>query len=154
MVTANCVHSIETSIPKDYYFLIGQFNSEANEYSTVKMGVSKIILHPGYIPNEHENNLAVCVLKSTVQITPICLPSPKKSIDDIFSKSLYVIGWEPIFAKGRTSPIGNAKFLPSKPVNKQTCSKTYSNDVPISKGQYFCLIKDDQTGKGPCDGIL
>lgn len=151
LVAANCVYPVRDAPPRNYNVMVGQFSSQLSDGSAVKIGVTKIAVHPNYIPDHNENNLAVVFLKSVAsKKTPICLPPPKKNFNGIFGKKLYVIGWAPVFAKGRVSPSGSAKITSAEPANLQECIETYSDDLDVSKGQYFCLGPSE--GRGPCDG--
>jgi hypothetical protein len=150
LLTANCVHQIVDSIPENYYFLVGKFDSGNDERTSAKIPVSSIVIHPNYDPDSPENNLAIAFLKSSTSLSPICLPGARKSVNDIFSKRIYVIGWEPKFENGRSSPNGFAKVSPTVPISTPECSDAFSNDLKVSNGQYFCTKA--KGGKGPCDG--
>lgn len=66
LITANCVYEIKDDIPDDYKILVGQFDSDMTEYTTAKVQVEQIFVHPEYVFGKFENNIAVIMLEEEV----------------------------------------------------------------------------------------
>jgi hypothetical protein len=157
IIGAYCMYPLMFSgSTRDVYFLVNKFNSIITESTAVKAEISRVLLHNEYNDENQENNIAIAVLKKSIQnISPVCLPPPSTSTNDILFDTLFAYGWKS--TDGSTAqPTGNANLLSMDIVPKDECDRIFSNILPKNKQSYFCGTYTTSVGpdRDNCDGLF
>jgi secreted trypsin-like serine protease len=100
VVTA--AHCISSTSASTYSVVLGELDRNSPEGTELKVGMSKVVVHPGWDRRNMNNDIALLKLSRSVQFTnyiqPACLPSGDAQIG---SRQCYITGWGKIRHPGR-----------------------------------------------------
>ncbi|KAH3827306.1 serine protease 1-like [Dreissena polymorpha] len=121
-----------------------------------EMGVSRIILHPGYTGNDHwYQDIALVRLASTVnpgpdgpQVAPVQLPAPRDSSFPALGDRCQIMGWGCTSAGGGISRYAQSIELPI--LEDRMCESFYRTRSMY--GRLCAGFKSDTSAKGICPG--
>nr|XP_022916219.1 venom protease-like [Onthophagus taurus] len=112
------------------------------------VGISHVVVHPGYQKDTYQHNIALLVLRQnlnyTVTTQPICLPETWLEP----TNNNVLVGWGKAAGQRDTPPRQQSIRVPI--VNLQQCKNVYGNTLPISDDQ---LCAGGDAGKDACSGF-
>ncbi|CAH1164733.1 unnamed protein product [Phaedon cochleariae] len=112
------------------------------------IGVSHVIVHPGYQKQTYRNNIALLVTKSrmnyTVTTQPICLPESWS----VTSNNALLVGWGKAARQTYAPPLQQILKLPI--ISIQECVRVYGRTLPISEEQ---VCAGGEPGNDACSGF-
>ncbi|KRT82166.1 Trypsin, partial [Oryctes borbonicus] len=110
--------------------------------------ISHVIVHPNYQKETYRNNIALLVLRDSINYTvtaqPICLPETWS----LLPNNAVLVGWGKAAGQIESSPQQQAIRVPI--VNLQQCAKVYGNTLPINEEQ---LCAGGEAGRDACSGF-
>ena len=145
MLTA--AHCLLKRIPNEVIVVAGiHIRTDTSDYALKHTyNVSKIIVHEKYAQNRSENDIALIVLSRPVTITSnvsfICLPEMRGSIDSYIGKSAISTGW------GLTDNMESARLLQQTSMDilensDAQCKQFLSN---YSTSSMYCAMGKSRT---------
>ncbi|KAL1138604.1 hypothetical protein AAG570_008667 [Ranatra chinensis] len=120
-------------------------------HPVVDIPVSHIIIHPGYEAKTFRHNIALLVLKSSMNYSlaaqPICL-YPKHQENAFTGLQAQLVGWGRLASQLKVQQHQQQLVMPVLPLER--CSLVYGASVPITSNE---LCVGGQSGRDACSGF-
>ncbi|TDG50074.1 hypothetical protein AWZ03_003584 [Drosophila navojoa] len=144
-------HNLDTE--EDCQFLGGRRKECLPPYE--EYGIEDIRVHPNYVDNNINNDIALIKLDRPVQfkshIKPICLPIDSQSQDIAYDQSFFISGW------GRTQDNRPSSVLLKAVIRREDLSvcRNYYPGAPVNEN-HICAVGDGilHTCRGDSGGPL
>lgn len=158
VTAAHCVQNKRDEQPKkaeEATFHIGKQDiNNLNERFFIQSGVSQLLVHPEWDPNDlhYDADIAVAVLQRTIEfnkfIQPICLWTATSSYEDMIGQNGIVAGWgkTEFDAISTTNPMYGK--LPV--VSNDDCLRSNNVFSSLTSKRTFCAGNKGKSG--PCNG--
>ncbi|XP_023360047.1 transmembrane protease serine 12 [Sarcophilus harrisii] len=142
LTAAHCLKDIRE--PQFWRAVVGVHNLFQRHRNTKKIKIKEIIIHPQFIPDTYENDIALFHLKRAVSyndyVQPICLPFFKEVFNLNTDTRCFVSGW------GKTTEEGNASDTLQEAelhyIPRSTCNKRESYGGRVVETS-FCAGEED-----------
>ncbi|XP_011858497.1 PREDICTED: serine protease gd-like [Vollenhovia emeryi] len=134
--------------------VLGRFNlNPLRGDRSANRKVASYVIHPDYIHYlKADSDLAVVTLKNIVEFTPlirpICLWSGSSKLEDVVSRTGYVVGWGK--DKFNRRDLDDQRMVRATIVSQEICLWTDSRFIFMISDNTFCAGSQD--GLGPCHG--
>ncbi|CAG9861846.1 unnamed protein product [Phyllotreta striolata] len=115
---------------------------------TQDKSISHVVVHPGYQKHTYQDNIALIVLKSTINFTvtaqPVCLPEAWS----VTSNDAFLVGWGK--AAGQTYTPSRQQVLRLPIISLQQCQQVYGRTLPVGE-DHICA--GGEAGNDACSGF-
>ncbi|XP_011858546.1 PREDICTED: serine protease gd-like [Vollenhovia emeryi] len=134
--------------------VLGRFNlNPLRGDRSANRKVASYVIHPDYVHYlKADSDLAVVTLKNVVEFTPlirpICLWSGSSKLEDVVSRTGYVVGWGK--DKFNRRDLDDQRMVRATIVSQEICLWTDSRFIFMISDNTFCAGSQD--GLGPCHG--
>ncbi|XP_011863018.1 PREDICTED: serine protease gd-like isoform X2 [Vollenhovia emeryi] len=150
----NMLFTNET-VPVDMLEVVpGRFNLDPLRGDrSVNRKVASYVIHPDYVHYlKATSDLAILTLQNVVEfnpfIRPICLWSGSTNLEDVISRTGYVVGWGR--DKLNRRDVDDQRMVRATIVSQETCLWTDARYIRVISHDTFCA--GSQEGLGPCNG--
>ncbi|XP_011883680.1 PREDICTED: serine protease gd-like [Vollenhovia emeryi] len=133
--------------------VLGRFNlDELRGDGFAKRKIASYVIHPDYALYVNAgSDLAVLTLNNVVEfnplIRPICLWSDSSKLEDVVSRTGYVVGWG---GDEVDRDVADQRMVRANIVSHETCLSADAVYLSVISNNTFCA--DSRDGLGPCNG--
>ncbi|XP_032853010.1 coagulation factor X [Tyto alba] len=143
---AHCIKQFE-----GLWVLVGMVDKEKEEPSRAMHKVEKIIVHPEFVKETFDNDIALLKLEEPItfseDVVPACLPEEDFAIDILMKQTFGIVSGFGNTLE-RTRPVKRMKVLQIPYVDRDTCKLALHS--PVTENM-FCAGYD-KDGKDVCQG--